>query len=237
MQLRSIAHFGGGRKLKPEEYNYPRFKPDYYSMDSFRGPKSGEAFADWNLIDQDGKLVDLSSFRGRWVVIETGSVTCPQYVYNISKMKELKNKYPDVEFLVLYVREAHPGGGITSHKSLEDKRLKSLIAKEYGEDRKVVIDDVDGRVHAALGKMPNSVYVLNAAHQVVFRGDWNIPEEVEKVLSAREEGKFFEKERFEPALAPPFLALKVIGKAGFGAVWDLFLGLPKIIWWHMKGAG
>ena len=71
--------------------------------------------------DQNGEEVSLEDYRGKWVVLETGSITCAMYVKNIPGIKRLQNKYPDVEFLLVYVREAHPGSRLGPHESNEQK--------------------------------------------------------------------------------------------------------------------
>ena len=49
----------------------------------------------------------LEDFKGKWVVIETESITCSMYVKNFGGVAKLREKYPDVEFLRVYMREAH----------------------------------------------------------------------------------------------------------------------------------
>ena len=69
------------------EYNYKRFSPSNYDYGSFSGPKPGEVMLDFALCSLDGKEAKLTDFRGQWVVLETGSLTCPMYVKNIDSIK------------------------------------------------------------------------------------------------------------------------------------------------------
>ncbi len=217
---------------QPPAYNYPRFKAEYYRIDGFAGPHAGEDFPAWRWVDAEGAPIDLEQYRGKWVVIETGSITCPQYIANIDRMKALQKKFPEAVFLLLYVREAHPGPKISAHESMEAKTKTAQSTAGYGEERKILVDTVEGDCHLAIGGRPNMVYVLNPDLKVVFRSDWNVPELIEKILSQNDPEAIDQRERFEPKLAPPILALKVVGRAGLPALWDLFLGLPELVRQH-----
>ena len=102
-------------------YNYKRFSTSNYDYGSFSGPTPGEEILDFTLCSLDGEKVKLTDFKGQWLVLETGSLTCPMYVKNINPIKSVINKYPDVEFLVVYVREAHPGSRQGAHATLAQK--------------------------------------------------------------------------------------------------------------------
>lgn|GEM_PF-6646551 len=61
-------------------------------------------------------------------------------------MNKLAKEDKDFNFLLLYVREAHPGKLINTHNSIEQKcELASRLNKEDKiENRTIVIDDIDG---------------------------------------------------------------------------------------------
>ena len=95
---------------RDETYNYPRFKMSNYELGYFPGPKAGDQVDyGYTFTDLNGKAVNLEDYKGKWLVIESGSLTCPMYVKNVKAFARLTEKYPDVEWLVVYVREAHPG--------------------------------------------------------------------------------------------------------------------------------
>ncbi len=215
-------------------YNYTRFDADYYNLERFDGPKAGEEFIPIKLSDINNIQHNLSDLKGRWLVIESGSVTCPQYVANIEAMQRLSRKFPKVAFLVLYIREAHPGKRIPSHKSMEQKRSQASLTRRYDERRTVLVDSLDGYYHKLLGAFPNFVYVLNPDHKVVFRSDWNLPREVDRVLSYGDPKAFRHDDHFEPKMAPLPLVIKVILKAGVDAMIDLVKGLPRLISMHVE---
>lgn len=215
------------------EYNYPRYKMSNYDLSQFPGPKAGEPLIDFTLRTIDGKEVKLSDFRGKWVVLETGSLTCPMFVKNVNPIKALRDKFPEVEFLVIYVREAHPGSRNGPHQDMEDKiRLAREMAEAYGETRDVLLDDLDGSMHQAYGSMPNMVYVVNPEGTVVYRCDWAFANRIEKVLNERD--KLDTEERVRILGAAPWITVPVTLKGGWNALWDLAIAMPRIFWAHLK---
>ena len=70
------------------DYNYERFSPRNYEYARFDGPKAGEKMLDFKLNTLDGKEVNLKDHKGRWIVMETASLTCPMFVKNINPIKK-----------------------------------------------------------------------------------------------------------------------------------------------------
>lgn len=215
------------------DYNYQRFKTSNYDYEKFPGPKAGDSMLDFPLTGLDGATVNLADYQGKWVVIETGSLTCPMYVKNINPFKLLRAKYPDVAFLVVYVREAHPGSRTNSHKSLADKiaRAKETQAA-YGDDRETLVDDLAGSMHQAYGSFPNMAYVIDPEGRVVYRCDWAFAQLIEGVLEDRP--NLNPTERKQIITAAPWVMIPVCLKGGWDALWDLVIALPGILWGHLK---
>ena len=97
-----------------------------YDLGKFPGAKAGEMAENFIVKDQNGNQVSLQDYRGKWVVLETGSITCAMYVKNIPGIKKLQSKFPDVEFLLIYVREAHPGARLGPHQSNQQKIERNI---------------------------------------------------------------------------------------------------------------
>ena len=215
------------------EYNYKRFKPSNYDYGSFSGPKPGEKLLNFTLRSLDGKEAKLTDFRGEWLVLETGSLTCPMYVKNIDSIKPVVKKYPDVQFLVVYIREAHPGTRRGFHQTMEEKiMLAREMQQEYGEVRSVLVDDLEGSMHQAYGSFPNMVYVINPKGEVVYRCDWAYSHLIDKVLRDRPKLNFVERKRIITAV--PWIMVPVTLKGGWDALWDILIALPAILWGHLK---
>ena len=82
-------------------YNNKRFKVSDYNFEMFVGPRAGDQLNDFTFTDLNtGKDIKFSDFRGKWMVVETGSSTCSMYTKNIPDMKEIEGEFTDVEFLL-----------------------------------------------------------------------------------------------------------------------------------------
>lgn len=197
------------------EYNFYRFHPSNYDYERFDGPEAGTDMLEFELYGLDGKPLNLFDYCGKWLVLETGSLTCPMYVKNINPIKSVMKKYPDVEFLVVYVREAHPGSRQGAHATLAQKLSVARKSQNvYDEIRSVVVDDLDGSMHRAYGSFPNMVYVINPDGVVVCRCDWAFPDLICRVLSERPEWHLVERKRI--VTATPWIMVPVTLTGGLG---------------------
>ena len=105
-------------------------------------------------------------------------------------MKQLREKYrnQDVEFLLVYVREAHPGEkGFQEYSQHQDLAQKRRYAVELTRTRElnfpVVVDGMDEAVHACYGGLPNMVYVIDKLSQVAYKATWTQAERLDEVLA------------------------------------------------------
>ncbi len=209
-------------------YNLDGFKLNYYDETIFEGPRAGESAVDFTVRDSDGVQVSLSDFRGKWVVLEMGALSCPMYARGVERVRDLKKDFPDMEFLLLYVREPHPGGRLAPHKTYSQKvSAAQKLEHSFGEHRRILVDDVDGRIHIQYGTKPNSVYVINPAGIVTYRSDWVIMDKLRRVLENREEVNHEDHawlNEFDfPSLGTTFKALR---NGGWRAVWEMIREIP-----------
>ncbi len=211
-------------------YNYDKFSEDQYDLVNFDGPAPGTRAPDFQVSDLAGGTRRLLDFPGRFLVLEFGSITCPLFQSRRRGMSELVARYPEVSFVVLYVREAHPGGNIPAHGTLADKRRWAReLQASLGETREILIDDMDGTVHQAYGGFPNPVFIINRQGCIVYRSVWSNPSATAAALARLMAGKPAPREGlFRPA-RPPVL-LDTLKRAGKGAARDFFLSLPKMVW-------
>lgn len=213
-----------------QPYNYDGFSTEGYDFNSVDGPNVGEKAPDFPLETSDGAPRRLLDFSGAFLVLEMGSITCPLFQSRRTIMEPLDQEFGNVSSAVLYVREAHPGANIQSHKNLADKAACATRLKtEDGETRTVFVDGFDGLAHQAYGSMPNAIFIINKNGCVVFRSDWNNPSATRKALQALVEGReITAKSYFRPAL--PKAVFRTLGNAGKGSAADFFKGLPFLIW-------
>ena len=174
-------------------YNYAAFdfamEPDELSRWLADGPQVGQPAPDFTLLDLDGNSVRLSDLRGGPVVLEFGSYRCPIFSDRVPAMEQLAREHPEATFLVVYVREAHPGEHQGPHRSLAEKRSAAhKLALEEALRRRVLIDTLDGAMHRAYGGAWNPVYVIGPDGRVVMRQAWNHPEAVAAALDGLRDG-------------------------------------------------
>ena len=196
----------------------------------------GQAAPDFDLKGYfKGELTNfkLSDYKGKWLVIESGSLTCPMYVKNVKPYAKLRNKYPDVEWLVVYVREAHPGEKTGQANTISEKiAYAKRNQDDYNEGRRIVVDSVDGNWHHDWGLLPNTVYVINPEGTVIYRADWSFARNVDRALQNRDE--INRKEHIAIIGAAPWITIPVTLKGGWIALYDILIIFPKIFYEHFK---
>ena len=219
-------------------YNYRHFRSSDYDFTSFDGPRPGEPMPEMTFQTLDGTFRRISDFRGRTLVLETASVTCPMYAKGIPAMAELARSHPDVAFAVLYVREAHPGARVDAHQDQDDKITAArMLEPVMGDSRLVLVDDLDGTAHRRLGNFPNMVYIVDAGGRVAFRGDWADVGAVAAVLDGTADDALASRQHFPPAKPGPRTALRTLLNGGWRAVFDFVVGIPGLIRMHAKADG
>lgn len=212
-----------------KNYNYGGFSSDTYDLDNFHGPELGAKAPNFALSSVDNQKIGLLDFSGEFLVLELGSITCPLFQGRREGMGDLLSQFPNVSFSVLYVREAHPGSHIPSHKSLDEKISCARQLEMDAEKRHIIIDDISGTAHNAYGGYPNAVFVINKNGCVVFRSDWNSVPATKTALKRLLSGQPADtKSYFFPV--KPSVAFRTLKRSGKGALKDFLMGLPTLIW-------
>ena len=113
--------------------------------------------------------------RGRPLLLVFGSLTCPITESVGAGLVSLHNRYGDaVDFVVVNVREAHPGATIRQPQVAEEKmRNARALRAHHGFDFPVAVDHIDGSVHRAFGTRPSSAYLVDASGKILFRAHWS----------------------------------------------------------------
>ena len=182
-----------------KRYNYGRFSREQLkaalAAKEMSGPRAGEEAPDFELPTLEGEKIRLSDYAGeKNVVLTFGSATCPMTAGSIRGLNRLHEEYAgdDVEFLFVYVREAHPGEQLPAHRSLEDKTEAAELFREEEEvELPILVDSLDGKVHRQYGSRPNSTHLIDKSGRVAFRAVWTRPsvleEALEELLESQEE--------------------------------------------------
>ncbi len=216
-----------------DAYNYKHFNPKDYNFKDFKGPKAGEMYIDFEATRLDGSKVSLSDYLDKPIILDTGSITCPMYANTKSAMNILQEEYPEMHFLLLYVREAHPGGRTQALTNMDEKieHAKSTHTL-YNETREILVDSLDGYAHKLYGAMPNMTYVIGTDGIVKFRANWTNIEALKKVLM--EFGTIETKDYYEVSKPSPFIAVKTLLIGGVRALYEFLIGLPRLMAMHKE---
>lgn len=98
-------------------------------------------------------------------------------------MEALTRTHPDVAFVFLYVREAHPGERVGAHRTFADKlRSAEMLRQRWHVERSILVDDLSGTLHQAYGLLPNMAYVVDRRGRVTYRADWTDAKAIEMAL-------------------------------------------------------
>lgn len=120
-------------------------------------------------------------------------------------LRSLHDEYRDrVDFLTLYVREAHPGD---RYVQPQDEASKIAQARAYadrdGVTWPVLVDDIDGSLHRQLDPKPNAWYLIAGDGTVAARGLWaNAVKAVHAALDAAADGRPIAEPQDESLLLP-----------------------------------
>jgi len=127
--------------------------------------------------------VQISSLhKNRPMVLLLGSITCPAYDLNLPKLKEVQKKYSDkIDFYTLYVRENHPTDMYKAHTDFDMKKKAAADLKSKdGITHDILIDDVKGTLHQALGNFGNAVYLVGTDGHLNHWSPFTDPDLLEK---------------------------------------------------------
>ena len=210
-----------------EKYNYKNFSFEKYNFDKIKDFEKSLKVPNFELKNISNKSERLLNFSEKFLVLETGSITCPLFQGKRDEMIKLMNKYKNIKFVVLYVREAHPGNKIPSHSSLNNK---IDYAKKLKEKREILIDDLNGTAHSFFNNYPNSIFIISKKGEILYNADWNNIRATEKAIKKIIEGKSTKniKSYFFPV--NPRVLIKVLKKSGDSVLKEFILSLPKLIW-------
>ena len=216
-----------------DAYRYDRFTPGLLFRDlrfSSDALAPGDSLPRYELATLEGGTIHIGGDRERPLLLITGSITCPMTASALPVIKELHAEFGDrVDFVLLNVREAHPGAHLPQPATDEEKLSHARSLRErYHVPFTVAVDTLDGDLHQRLDGKPNAAFLLDTTGEVVFRAHWarddrSIRDALHSVLA----GTVPEKRQSKAMLAPVAMAMgsvdEVMRTAGPGATRDLWL--------------
>lgn len=147
----------------------------------------GSSFPQGNLYSlKQNKFVRIQDLiQEKPIVIQLGSITCPAYDLNISKTKELSEKYKGkVDFYTLYVRENHPTEKFKPHSNFQQKiEYARQLQKEDQIGHDILIDEIEGTLHSQIGKFGNSTYLIGKDGKIAHWSIFTEPQLLEAGIS------------------------------------------------------
>jgi len=222
-------------------YRYKRFTTSLLLRDLRFGKNSagpGDSLPSFELVTTSGDRLDNRTvFGDKPVLLIFGSMTCPMTASAAPSVQELYNEFGDrLDFIMLYVREAHPGEHFTQSETLEEKLEHARALEEFYDIQwTVAADNIDGDLHRALDPKPNSAYVINSEGIIVFRSLWAADRDaLRQALDATAAGRAPEKTESEALIGPVARAMgqvqEVMNRGGPQAVTDLWrAGFPMAL--------
>ncbi len=227
--------------LAGRQYRYKRFTTRLLLHDlRFRkgAPGSGDSFPSFELITTSGdRLANGDVFADKPVLFIFGSMTCPMTASAAPSVQELYDEFGDrVDFIMLYVREAHPGEHFAQAETMEEKLEHARTLKKFYDIQwTVAADNIDGDLNRALDPKPNSAFLMNNEGIILFRSLWAADRDaLHQALDAAAAGRVPERKQSEALIGPVTRAMgqvqEVMERSGPQAIRDLWrAGFPMAL--------
>jgi hypothetical protein len=159
----------------------------------------GSVAPDFKLQTLDNRLLQLSQYHERVLVIEFGSYTCPAFRDRAAQMEQLKTETSaKATFLVVYTREAHPAGGGWEVERNKDDNISIAAPTDLPGRRELArqahdvlhisipmaIDAMDDEVTDSYGGFPNAAVIIGRDGKIAARQNWCDPSGLRRLIDA-----------------------------------------------------
>lgn len=227
--------------MSADGYRYEHFRTRQLFHDltfSLSALRAGQDFPDFDLETTDGERARRKDLIHEGpVLLITASITCPNTQASMDGAKRLYSEFgDDVRFVMVDVREAHPGVNYPQPASFDEKvRHASDLKSLYELPWVVAIDDIDGGLDRQLDGKPNAAWIIDGEGQVIFRSHWVADERgLRRALKAVQRGEAPPRRRSSAMVLPVARAMgsadDVLGRAGQPAGRDMWrAGFPIAI--------
>ncbi|MFQ5947747.1 MAG: TlpA family protein disulfide reductase, partial [Acidimicrobiia bacterium] len=208
-----------------DEYRYEHFRTRQLFHDlMFRlsALRAGRPFPDFDLETTTGERVRKKDFiHERPLLLITASVTCPNTQAAMPTLNRLYAQFGgDVAFVMVNVREAHPGGNYPQPASFDEKiKHARALQSYYNIPWVVAADDIDGGLDRQLDGKPNAAWIIDTDGQIIFRSHWAKDERgLRRALEAVQRGLVPPRPKSSAMVLPVARAMghlnDVLGRAG-----------------------
>ena len=199
-------------------------------------PGPGDRVVDFDLLTLAGgrfRSADLAETGPALLIF--GSYTCPVTVSAAPGLNALHARFGDrVRFVMVNVREAHPGAAMPQPADAEQKRAHAERLRDLHEIQyEVAVDDIDGKLHRALSPKPNSAYLLGTDGTILFRAHWAndtkaIAEALDAVAAGRPLRRTVSRGLIRLMWPTPRYVAPTLDRSGRGAWRDMWLAAPPM---------
>lgn len=230
---------GGCELADTAGYRYQHFSTKLLFKDlRFHGgsKRPGDALPEFDLPTTEGERITTQDLVGdQPLLLVTGSMTCPMTASAIPSLKRLHAQWgDDVAFVMLNVREAHPGENYPQPETPEEKINHARALKDtYQMPWTVAVDNLDGPLHIAMDAKPNSAYLIDSDGKIVFRSIWardegSIGRALEDVKRDKAPAKKESRAMVRPLVSAMGSVHEVMRRAGPQAERDHWLANPPM---------
>ncbi len=150
-------------------------------------------------------------------------------------LKALHAEFGDrIEFVMLHVREAHPGERYDQPETVEEKMRHARELKRRDQlPWPVAVDDTEGTVHRMLDEKPNAAYLMDPNGVVVFRSLWagdvsRLREALESVSRGERPARRESQHRLVPMARGVGTMREMLERSGPRATRDMWLSAPPM---------
>jgi thiol-disulfide isomerase/thioredoxin len=184
------------------------------------------------LFTTEGNRTSIEDLAGsKPVLLIFGSLTCPMTASAMPALNELYLEFGKrVEFVMINVREAHPGEYHPQPEMVEEKLDHArALARLYALPWTIVSDDIDGHLHRSLDPKPNSAFLIDADEDIVFRSLWAsdqraLHQALENVANGEKPARSESTALMGPVIGAMGHVQEVMDRAAPQAVKDLWWG-------------
>jgi hypothetical protein len=154
-------------------YRFDRFRREHLrgALALPPGPGAGRPLPPFDLPSVDGdRLRSAELAGGRAMLVAFASLTDPIAASAAPVLRQLHAAHgTTVAFLTVYVREAHPGDRIPQPRTAEWKaRHAKLLRDRDAIPWPVLVDDLDGGFHRAVGGTGASAHLVDGGGAIAF---------------------------------------------------------------------
>jgi hypothetical protein len=160
------------------------------------GPEAGSPAPNIQILEANSREFNPSIYKGRVVVLEFGSMSCPVFRSHVQDMEKLKLvEGGRAFFLIVYTREAFPAGdknvernrqegiSVTDASTIDDRKAQALeTQQELRITIPMALDSMDDAVSNAFGGFPNGTVVIGKDGNIAARQQWTNPDTLRQAI-------------------------------------------------------